>query len=109
MLTIMPQYIRKEPNGGTTRGLSQRFQPRGQGVAFQLQGEVVWSWKASQQMARPYGGVGVSLHRAITIQDDDGNTFMVNGHCLKTFLVHDKALNEDIDVIDIVDHGYMLD
>ena len=50
MLTIMPQYIRKEPNGGTTRGLSQRFQPRGQGVAFQLQGEVVLSWKASKQM-----------------------------------------------------------
>ena len=59
-------------------------------------------------MARPYGGVGVSLHRAITIQDDDGNTFMVNGHRLKTFLDHDKALNEDIGVIDIVDHGYIL-
>ena len=60
-------------------------------------------------MARPYGVVGDSSHRAIVIQDDDGNTFMVNGHRLKTFLVHDKGLNEDIDVIDIVDHGYMLD
>ena len=42
------------------------------------------------------------------IQDDNGNIFKVNGHCLKTFLDHDKALNEDIDVIDIIDHGYML-
>jgi hypothetical protein len=48
----------------------------------------------------PYYIVGVSSHGAITIQDNDGNTFNVNGHCLKTFLGH---------VIDIVDHGYMLD
>ena len=53
--------------------------------------------------------IGVSSHGAITIQDDNGNTFKVNGHRLKTFLDHDKALGEDIDVIDIVDHGYMLD
>ena len=41
--------------------------------------------------------IGVSSHGAITIQDDDGNTFKVDGHRLKTFLDHDKALNEDID------------
>ena len=57
----------------------------------------------------PYRVVGVSSHGAITIQDDNENTFKVNGHRLKTFLDHDKALGEDIDVIDIVDHGYMLD
>ena len=44
-----------------------------------------------------------------TIQYDDGNTFKVNCHRLKTFLDHGKALDEDIDMIDIVDHGYMLD
>ena len=57
----------------------------------------------------PYRVVGVSSHGAIMIQDDDENTFKVNEHCLKTFLDHDKALDEDIGVIDIVDHGYMLD
>ena len=56
----------------------------------------------------PYRILGVSSHGAIMIQDDNGNIFKVNGHCLKTFLYNDRAPNEDIDVIDIIDHGYML-
>jgi len=65
--------------------------------------------KLQSKWLGPYHIIGVSSHGAITIQDDNGNTFKVNGHRLKTFLDHDKALGEDIDVIDIVDHGYMLD
>jgi hypothetical protein len=53
----------------------------------------------------PYRIVGVSTHGVITIQDNHGNTFKVNGHRLKLFLDHNKALNEDVD---IVDHYYML-
>ena len=56
----------------------------------------------------PYLIVDTSPHGAITIQDDDGNTFKVNGHRLKLFLDHNKALDEEIDVINIVDHDYML-
>ena len=65
--------------------------------------------KLQSKWLGPYRVIGVSSHGAITIQDDNGNTFKVNGHRLKTFPDHDKALGEDIDVIDIVDHGYMLD
>ena len=49
----------------------------------------------------------VSHHRHITtwitIQDDDGNAYKVNGQRLKLFLDHNKALDEEIDVIDLVD------
>jgi hypothetical protein len=41
------------------------------------------------------------------IQDDDGNTFKVNGHRLKLFLDHNKALDEEIDVIDLVNHDHI--
>ena len=78
------------------------------GVAFNSRVKLFGHGKLRSKWLWPYNVVGVSSHGAITIQDDDGNTFKVNGHRLKTFLDHDKALNEDIGVIDIVDHGYML-
>ena len=37
------------------------------------------------------------------MQDDDGNAFKVNGQRLKLFLDHHKALDEEIDVTDLVD------
>ena len=37
------------------------------------------------------------------IQDDDGNAFKVNGQRLKLFLDHHKALDEEVEVIDLVD------
>ena len=52
----------------------------------------------------PYQVIDTSSHGAITIQDDDGNAYMVNGQRLKLFLDHNKALDEEIDVIDLVDH-----
>ena len=39
------------------------------------------------------------------IQDDDGNAYKVNGQRLKLFLYHNKALDEEIDVINLVDHA----
>jgi hypothetical protein len=47
--------------------------------------------------------------RAIMIKNDEGNIHKVNGHRLKLFLDHDKAINEDIDVIELVDHDHILD
>ena len=52
----------------------------------------------------PYQVINTSSHGAITIQDDDGNAYKVNGQRLKLFLDHNKALDEEIDVIDLVDH-----
>jgi hypothetical protein len=40
----------------------------------------------------------------ITIQDDDGNIFKVNGQCLKIFLEpsHNFNFNQEIDRIDLI-------
>ena len=51
--------------------------------------------------------IDTSPHGATTIQDDDGNAFKVNGHRLKLLLDHNKALDEGIDVIDLVNHDYI--
>jgi hypothetical protein len=57
----------------------------------------------------PYLVVNTSTHGAITIQDNEDNIHKVNGHRLKLFLEHDKAINENIDVIELIDHKHMLD
>jgi hypothetical protein len=49
-----------------------------------------------------------TTHGAIMIQDEEGNLHKVNGPHLKLFLEHDKLINEDIDMIEIVDHENML-
>ena len=41
------------------------------------------------------------------MQDDDGNAFKVNGQRLKLFLDHNKALDEEIEVINLVDHVFI--
>ena len=53
----------------------------------------------------PYHVIDTSSHGAITIQDDDSNTYKVNGQRLKLFLDHNRALDEEIDVIDLVDRA----
>ena len=55
----------------------------------------------------PYQVINTSSHGAITIQDDDGNAYKVNGQRLKLFLDHNKALDEEIDLIDLVDHVFI--
>ena len=85
------------------------FNPGDKVLLFDSKVKLFCHGKLQSKWLGPYRVIGVSSHGAITIQDDNGNTFKVNGHLLKTFPDHDKALGEDIDVIDIVDHGYMLD
>ena len=53
----------------------------------------LWSkWK------RLYTVVDTSSHGAVTIQDDEGNTFKVNGQGLKVFLEPSYNRKEKIDV-----------
>ena len=44
--------------------------------------------------------IEVSSHGAITLQDDTGNTFKVNGQHLKDFLEHKNL--EEIDLIEFL-------
>ena len=40
-------------------------------------------------------------HGAVTLQDDDGNTFMVNGQRLKVFLEQEMPELEEVDFFDL--------
>jgi len=50
----------------------------------------------------PFTVVNLSTHGAITIEDNDGNTFKVNGQRLKVFLEPSHDINQEIDEINLV-------
>jgi hypothetical protein len=49
-----------------------------------------------------YTVINTSLYGAITIQDDNGNIFKVNGQCLKVLLETSYNTNLEIDRIDLI-------
>ena len=50
----------------------------------------------------PFTIVNSSTHGAITIQDNDGNTFKVNGQIVKIFLEPSHDINQEIDKIELI-------
>ena len=60
------------------------------------EGKLQSKWKG------PYTVVNTSSYGAITIQDDEGNTFKVNGQRLKVFLEPSYNPKEKIDVIKLI-------
>ena len=85
------------------------FNPEDKILLFNSRVKLFGHGKLHNKWLGPYFVVNTSPHGAITIQDDDGNAYKVNGQRLKLFLDHNKAPNKEIDVIDIIDHDYMLD
>ena len=59
------------------------------------EGKLRSKWQGS------YTVINTSPHGTITIQDDDGNIFKVNGQCLKVFLEPSYNTDLDIDKIDL--------
>ena len=60
------------------------------------EGKLRIKWKG------PYTIINISPHGAITIQDDDGNIFKVNGQCLIFFLEPSYDINQEIDKIELI-------
>ena len=80
------------------------FNPEDKVLLFNSRVKLFGHGKLRNKWLGPYHIIDTSSHGAITIQDDDGNAFKVNGQRLKLFLDHDKALDEEIDAINLVDH-----
>ena len=49
----------------------------------------------------PYLVLDAADHGAVTLQDDDGNTFKVNGQRLKVFLEQEMPELEEVDVFEL--------
>ena len=60
------------------------------------EGKLRSKWQGS------YSVINTLPHDAITIEDNDGNIFKVNGQCLKVFLEPSYKANLEIDRIDLI-------
>ena len=81
---------------------AKRVQGRRQGTTIQLKVKLFSEGKLRSKWKGPYTVVNTSSHGVITIQDDEGNTFKVNGQCLKVFLEPSYNPKEKIDVIKLI-------
>ena len=51
----------------------------------------------------PYNVINTSPHGAVTLQDENGNVFKVNGQRLKIFLEPKMPELEEVDVVEFID------
>ena len=85
----------------------KNFNPGDKVLLFNSRVKLFGHGKLRSKWQGPYHVIDTSPHGAIMIQDDDGNANKVNGQRLKLFLDHNKALDEEIDMIDLVDHVFI--
>jgi hypothetical protein len=52
----------------------------------------------------PFDVINTSSHGAITLCDDLGNIFKVNGQRLRIFLEPNKTLDKEVDVIELINY-----
>ena len=83
------------------------FNPGDKVLLFNSWVKLFGQGKLRRKWQGPYQVIDTSSHGAITIQDDDGNAYKVNGQRLKLFLDHNKALDEEIYVLDLVNHVFI--
>ena len=77
------------------------FNPGDKVLLFNSRVKLFGHGKLRSKWEGPFIVVDTSTHGAITLQNDEGKTFKVNGQRLKIFL--EPHIDEEIDVIDLVD------
>ena len=78
----------------------KKFKPRDKVLLFNSRVKLFGHGKLRSKWEGPYTIVHVASHGAITLQDDGGKTFKVNGHRLKIFLEPDY---KEYDVINFIE------
>ena len=84
----------------------KNFNPGDKVLLFNSRVKLFWQEKLRSKWDGPYTIIHASWHGAITIQDDNGKVFKVNGQRLKVFL---EPLNpkEEVDVINLIDFNLL--
>ena len=91
----MPRYTKIRP--WHDRGIKQKeFKPGDKVLPFNSKIKLFGHGKLRSKWEGAYTVVEATPQGAITLQDDDGKIFKVNGHRLKIFLEPD---NKEYDVI----------
>ena len=78
----------------------KEFKPRDKVLLFNSRVKLFGHGKLRSKWEGPFKVIEASSHGAITLQDDTGNTFKVNGQCLKVFLEPENL--EKINVIEFL-------
>jgi len=78
----------------------KEFKPGDEVLLFNSRVKLFGHGKLRSKWEGPYTVVHVASHGAITLQDDGGRTFKVNGHHLKIFLEPD---NKEYNVINFIE------
>ena len=78
----------------------KEFKPGDKVLLFNSRVKLFGHGKLRSKWEGPYTIFNVASHGAITLQDDGGRTFKVNGHRLKIFLEPD---NKEYDVINFIE------
>ena len=81
----------------------KEFDPGDKVLLFNSRVKLFGHGKLRSKWDGPYKVIDTSTHGAITIQDDVGNTFKVNGQCLKVYLEPQINLVEEFDVIEFIE------
>jgi hypothetical protein len=79
--------------------IKKEFNPSDQVLLFNSRVRLFGHEKLRSKWDGPYKVVNSSSHRAITLQDDEGTLFKINGQRLKVFVEPNKEY-EDLDEID---------
>ena len=98
--TTVPDFTKKGPRDGATTE-SNRKNSRRETKSYYLTPESSSSVKVSY-IANGKDHSPSSTHGTITIQDNDGNTFKVNGQRLKLFLEPSNDINQEIEEINLI-------
>ena len=96
----MARYTRREQRDGMTRG-SRRSSPRDKVLLFNSRVKLFRHGKLQSKWEGPFKVISTSSHGVVTLQNDEGTLFKVNGHRLKIFLEPEKS-PEDLDVVNFL-------
>jgi hypothetical protein len=83
------------------RIIKKEFNPGDQVLLFNSRVRLFGHGKLRSKWEGPYKVVNSSSHGAVTLQDDEGTLFKVNGQHLKIFLEPNKD-SEDLDELDFL-------
>ncbi len=82
----------------------KKFKPGEKVLMFNSRVKLFGHGKLCSKWEGPFDIIDTSSHRTITLRDDSGNIFKVNGQRLKIFLEPNETLDEEVDVIELIDY-----
>ena len=79
----------------------KEFTPRDKVLLFNSRVKLFGHRKLRSKWEGPFKVISTSSHGAVTLQNDEGTLFKVNGHRLKIFLEPEKT-PKDLDEVDFL-------